>query len=187
VADLQYAAVDSLLAGRTPTTSEKYVELRTELRDTLEDEVFRIATALAPVLTAARELELALAEHAGDLRPELPGWLRELMQPGFIAEAGAARLPHLLRYLRAATNRLDKPADQKDANLAAQVAELEYEYQTVRRAYPEPTLDQFEQLTRVRWLLEELRVSFFAQTLGTAEPVSAKRIRAALADLPLPQ
>jgi ATP-dependent helicase HrpA len=109
-------------------------------------------------LTAA-PLQAAVA----DVRSQLD----RLVAPGFIAAAGVGRLRDVLRYVRAAERRLDKlPSDPaRDRRLMQQVHELE----------DDPAS------WRVRWPLEELRVSLFAQALGTSGPVSVQRIRKELA------
>jgi ATP-dependent helicase HrpA len=111
--------------------------------------------------------------------------LAALVQPGFVSEAGAARLPHLLRYVRAAQHRLTKAAEspQRDEGLAWQVHELQQAYDDALAAARAGAADarRDARLAEVRWMLEELRVSLFAQQLGTPQPVSPKRIRTALA------
>jgi ATP-dependent helicase HrpA len=95
--------------------------------------------------------------------------------PGFVAATGAARLPDLVRYLNAAERRLERlpSAPAQDRDRQAVVNELEAEYRARRDALPDRGRE-------VRWMLEELRVSQFAQGLGVRGPVSAKRIRRAL-------
>ncbi len=203
VTDLQRAAVDAIVAERTQAgrsgtdpagaaavrDEEQYATLRTAVRDALEDRTFRVAGDAAEVLTQARALEGALQEASSpallstvvDLRSQLDGLVGE----GFVSRAGAARLPHLVRYLRAGRHRLDKAIEspQRDESIAWQVRELTEEYDAAvaaaRTASPDPERDARHD--EVRWMLEELRVSLFAQQLGTAHPVSAKRVRAALA------
>ena len=144
---------------------------------------------LAEVAGDPRELDadlrattsLALLATVHDVRDQLAGLVRD----GFVAEAGAARLPHLVRYLRAARHRLAKAAENlhRDEALAWQLAEVVDAYDdavAAAQAAP-PDADRAERLARARWLIEELRVSLFAQQLGTPVPVSAKRIRALLA------
>ena len=79
--------------------------------------------------------------------------------------------------------RLEKAGQNphRDADLAWQVGELQDAWWAAHRSATDPT--RREGLDQVRWMLEELRVRFFAQQLGTAEPVSAKRIRKALAEI----
>lgn len=195
VVDLQRAAVDALaaeaLAGGTAGVrdAQAYAALRAHLRDRLEDRTYAAARDLVAVLGAARELDgelraatsLALLSTVTDVRAQLTALVRD----GIASEAGAARLPHLVRYLRGARHRLGKAAADpgRDQALAWQVAEVQEAYEDARRALAagSPDAARTARLDEVRWLLEELRVSLFAQQLGTAQPVSAKRIRTALA------
>jgi ATP-dependent helicase HrpA len=103
--------------------------------------------------------------------------MARLLAPGWLARTPWERLQHLPRYLKAASMRLDKlradPA--RDARLAAEIAPLEHAYRResaarVRHGALEAPFEQFG------WLLEELRVSLFAQELRTPVPVSAKRL-----------
>ncbi len=100
-----------------------------------------------------------------------------MLAAGWLARTPWARLQHLPRYLKAASQRLDKlrtdPA--RDARLAAELAPLEQAYRreaAARSRYGAPGAE-FEQFG---WLLEELRVSLFAQELRTPVPVSVKRL-----------
>ena len=193
VADLQRAAIDVAAAERgtdlgTVRDADTYAGLRTALRDALEDRTYAVARDTAAVLTAARELDadmrgitsLALLSTVHDIRGQLAG----LVHDGFVADAGAARLPHLVRYLRGARFRLAKAAESptRDESLAWHVAEVAKAYDdavaAARAAAPDSARDA--RLATARWMLEEFRVSLFAQQLGTAHPVSAKRIRSVL-------
>ena len=197
VTDLQRAAVDALLTegpaaahgGALVRDAAGYAAVRAVVRGALEDRTYRVAGDAAAVLTAARDVDgrlreknsLALLGTVTDVRDQLA----RLVADGFVARAGAARLTHLVRYLRAAEHRLTRAVTdpQRDQGLAWQVRELEDAYReaqaAARTAAPDPTRDA--RLADVAWMLEELRVSLFAQQLGTAHPVSAKRIRTALA------
>lgn len=201
VLDLQRAALDALLAehpgaagGAAVRDRDSYVTLRDAFRDALEDRVHAIAADVAAVLTAARELDvevsatrsLALLGVVRDVRAQAAA----LVDDGFVVTAGAARLRHLVRYLRAARHRLAKAAENlpRDEAAAWQVAELEEAYRAAlaRGATSGPGAGDGERAARlaeVRWMLEELRVSLFAQQLGTPQPISAKRVRTALAAL----
>ncbi|GEL94168.1 ATP-dependent RNA helicase HrpA [Cellulomonas composti] len=196
VADVQLAAAEALAdqhlaaSGRAPhdvRDEAAYAELRAFVRDRLEDAVHRLVGDLLVVLTAWRELEvqvkgttsLALLATAQDVRAQSAA----LVHAGFVAEVGAARLPQLTRYLRAAAYRLTKAAENpaRDADLAWQVHDVEQEYDEARRAAAARPAGVPAALADVRWLVEELRVSLFAQQLGTPVPVSAQRIRKAVA------
>ena len=189
VTDVQLAAIDALVPDPSAVRDRAaYDEVRGVLRDRLEDEVHRIVGTLVDVLTAWREADaavrssssLALVAAARDVRAQLA----ELVGPGFVVRAGAARLPRLTRYLRAATYRLAKAAENphRDAALEAQVRQVREAYDEVvaRAAAAAPDPARQAALDTVRWQLEELRVSLFAQHLGTPEKVSAARILRAL-------
>ena len=197
VTDLQRAAVGAVLAEAPATAhggaqvrdAAGYAAIRGVVRGALEDRTFRVAGEVAAVLTAAREVDvrlhattsLALLGTVTDVRDQVA----RLVTDGFVSRAGAARLPHLTRYLRAAEHRLTRAVTdpQRDQGLAWQVRELEDLYRavqdTARATAPDPARDA--RLAEVEWMLEELRVSLFAQQLGTAHPISAKRIRTTLA------
>ena len=142
----------------------------------------------AQVLTAAQEAETrlagvtspALAPAAADLREQLSG----LIYPGFIAETGTQRLPDLVRYLRGISLRLDKaPEDPpRDAERMTTVHRVAAACRQALTDLP-PAARRSPQAREVRWLIVELPVSLFAQTLGTRAPVSEKRILAALGRL----
>ncbi|MEI7447122.1 MAG: DUF3418 domain-containing protein, partial [Burkholderiales bacterium] len=136
----------------------------------------------------ARTVGAILAEHAA-LQKKLAGakgfpqaaadvaqQLAALLPKGWVAGTDPARLPHVARYLKAASARLDKlradPA--RDAHRLAEIAPMLQNFQRAQSALKgrhDPRLDEF------RWLLEELRVSLFAQELRTPVPVSVKRLQ----------
>jgi ATP-dependent helicase HrpA len=101
--------------------------------------------------------------------------------PGFVAATGRARLADVVRYLQAAERRLDRMADNpgRDRALMARVEQAREWYADAVRRLP-PGVSPSPELVGVRWMIEELRVSLFAQPLRTAYPVSEQRIRAAL-------
>jgi ATP-dependent helicase HrpA len=130
----------------------------------------RLVAAIAPALQPAVE--------------DMVAQLGRLVAPGFVSRLGLARLRDVRRYLAAMGVRLDKVGARPDRDRAmtAQVHALEAEYAAVRRGLPPERRDDPD-VTAVRWMIEELRVSFFAQALGTPTPVSEQRIRKALAAL----
>ena len=107
--------------------------------------------------------------------------LAALVPADVATSSGVARLPHVLRYLRAMQRRLDLlPQDvERDLALMDRVHVVEDAWHDALDALPAGTPVPAE-LADVRWLLEELRVSLFAQQLGTAQKVSEKRILALL-------
>jgi ATP-dependent helicase HrpA len=101
--------------------------------------------------------------------------LQRLVSKRFLTATPWARLAHLPRYLRAITLRLDKlRADP--ARDSARLAELRPQEQRYWRLVAERKGAVDERMEDYRWLLEELRVSFFAQELRTPQPVSVKRL-----------
>jgi ATP-dependent helicase HrpA len=136
-------------------------------------------------LTVWRETDRALSGSA-DL-PMLPALadmkaqVSRLVYRGFVSDVGATQLRELPRYLAAVQQRLGKlPASVgRDRLLMDQVAAVQEAYLNRLEALPEGRSPSAG-LRKVRWLLEELRVSLWAQHLGTAQPVSETRVRKAL-------
>ncbi|HET6480330.1 MAG TPA: DUF3418 domain-containing protein, partial [Actinoplanes sp.] len=105
-----------------------------------------------------------------------------LVHAGFVTETGWRQLHHLPRYLRGIVYRLDRLAGNlaRDRQLTAQIHEIESEYRELR------TLGApAEGLREIRWMIEELRINLFAQSLGTAYPISDKRVFKAMDQLPV--
>lgn len=196
VADLQLAAVIALTSGgsgqygtqpdvATIRDAEAYAAARVFVRTHLEDQVHQVVGHVVAALTASRNLDaeirasnsLALLNTLTDLRDQAAG----LIHDGFVSQTPPRRLPHLTRYLRAASYRLEKAQanPNRDAELAWRVHDVEEAYQRARAADAQGPADPVRaaDLAEVRWLVEELRVSLFAQQLGTDGPVSEKRIR----------
>jgi ATP-dependent helicase HrpA len=109
------------------------------------------------------------------VQEDVQGQLQRLMPKRFVVTAPYAQLQHYARYLKAITLRLDKlkgdPA--RDAQRMLELKPLDQRY-TRRLAELKGTHDA--RLDEFRWLLEELRVSLFAQELRTPQPVSIKRL-----------
>jgi len=107
--------------------------------------------------------------------------LSGLIYPGFVTATGYGRLPQLTRYLRGIERRLDKLPENpaRDAASMAVAQRVEQAYRQALADLPPARRDDPD-ITEIRWMLEELRVSLFAQALGTLAPVSENRILAAL-------
>ncbi|MCC6246239.1 MAG: ATP-dependent RNA helicase HrpA [Rubrivivax sp.] len=135
----------------------------------------------------ARQAAVVLAEHAAaqrklrdskpprDVADDITAQLQRLVGKRFIVDTPWAQLQHLPRYLRAVQLRLDKLRIDP-ARDAARLAELRPLEQRWLRRQAELRGAAHARLTEYRWLLEELRVSLFAQELRTPQPVSAKRL-----------
>jgi ATP-dependent helicase HrpA len=106
---------------------------------------------------------------------------QSLLFPGFVADIGATRLRELPRYLAAAAARLDAlpgsaPRDQKGMDVLDRVYAG---YERMLAGLPEER-QHTPEVDAIHWMIEELRVSLFAQTLGTPIPVSEKRVISAM-------
>ncbi|MFJ5212235.1 ATP-dependent RNA helicase HrpA [Streptomyces nigra] len=181
--DCAMAAADRLIAdfGGPAWDEESYRKLydkvRAEIVDTTVRAVGQVQQVLAAWQAAERRLKgvrsPALLPNLADVRAQLDA----LVKPGFVTEAGLRRLPDLMRYLIAVDRRLQQmPTNvQRDTTRMEKVHEMRDEYAWLLeqmpqgRPVPQAVLD-------VRWMLEELRVSYFAHALGTAYPISDKRI-----------
>jgi len=104
-----------------------------------------------------------------------------------VTDTGYDRLPHLARYLRAVTRRLGKLGEDpfRDGERMRQVQEVEDAYDELLDRL-EPQHRDAPAVREIRWMIEELRVSLFAQQLGTPIPVSEKRIRKAMERIAVP-
>ncbi|MFG3161581.1 ATP-dependent RNA helicase HrpA [Streptomyces sp. NPDC048232] len=181
--DCATAAADKLIAdfGGPAWDEESYRKLyervRAEIVDTTVRTVGQVQQVLAAWQASERRLKSvrspALLANLQDVR----GQLDALVKPGFVTEAGIRRLPDLMRYLVAADRRLQQMPTgvQRDTSRMEKVHEMRDEYawllEQLPKGRPVP-----QQVREVRWMIEELRVSYFAHALGTAYPVSDKRI-----------
>jgi len=185
--DITAAAVDALMAehGGPAWDEAGFAALAAAVGAGLEAVVTEIVTVVARVLGVAQAVEvrvrgtssLTLLPALTDIRGQLDG----LVYRGFVAATGRRRLPDLVRYLRGVERRLEKLPENpgRDRALMSRVEQVQewYDDALARLAPGEaPSAD----LAAVRWMIEELRVSLFAQGLRTAYPVSEQRIRTAL-------
>ncbi|MCU0931300.1 MAG: ATP-dependent RNA helicase HrpA [Serpentinimonas sp.] len=140
----------------------------------IANEVARLAsTILGEYANALRKVKDT--RSAPDATADVQQQLQRLVHPRFMLDTPWAQLQHLPRYLRAVVVRLDKlRADP--ARDAARLAELKPQEQRFQRLLAERKGVADARLDEFRWLLEELRVSFFAQELRTPQPVSIKRL-----------
>jgi ATP-dependent helicase HrpA len=183
--DAVVAGADALMAtGGGPAWDEAgFARLRDHVAGSLATRTAEVVDDVVRVLEAAREVERRLepltAVPLQPARADVRAQLARLVRPGFIAAAGAGRLADVERYLRAAARRLERLPDATavDRDRMSTIHELE-------RAYRERLAEApgAAGLRELPWMLEELRVSQFAQSLGTRGQISAKRIRRALAE-----
>ncbi|EAR27693.1 helicase, ATP-dependent [Pseudoalteromonas tunicata D2] len=189
--------IDDCIAAGVDTLCPDFALIRDEadfnrakekVRGELGDAVVQIATEVEQVLSLANavhkrlkgKVDLSMITAHGDIKQQLS----TLVFKGFVCQFGAEKLKDLVRYLQAIERRLEKlPVDPNRDRLCVlelnKVAEAyQGEVNKVPKGYVLP-----EALQAIFWMQQELRVSFFAQTLGTPYPVSAKRVLNAINEL----
>lgn len=181
IRDCTVAALDHLVPHTPIFTHAEYSELYEHVRAELIETVFDVTKLVAEILSEATALKKAIKKatslttmHAvSDVKAQM----ENLVYPGFVAQTGYDQLVHVPRYLKAAQVRLTKlgPNLHRDNQLMLTVQDLEDSYDNAVKSLPAGTIVP-DALRRVNWMIEELRVSFFAQELGTAYTVSEKRI-----------
>lgn len=181
IRDCTVAALDHLVPHTPIFTHAEYSELYEHVRAELIETVFDVTKLVAEILSEATALKKAIKKatslttmHAVS---DVKGQMENLVYPGFVAQTGYDQLVHIPRYLKAAQVRLTKlgPNLHRDNQLMLTVQDLEDSYDNAVKSLPAGTIVP-DALRRVNWMIEELRVSFFAQELGTAYTVSEKRI-----------
>lgn len=182
-ADCAMAAADKLIGdfGGPAWDEESYRKLYEKVRAEIVDTTVRTVDQVQQVLAAWQACERRLKStksptllaNLTDVRAQLDA----LIGPGFVTATGIRRLPDLMRYMVAADRRLQQmPTNvQRDTARMEKVHEMQDEYAWLLEQLPQGRPVPQEVLD-IRWMLEELRVSYFAHALGTAYPVSDKRI-----------
>ncbi|MFC4535029.1 ATP-dependent RNA helicase HrpA [Sphaerisporangium dianthi] len=186
--DCVTCAADKLIAeaGGPAWNAEGFARVhdhvRAELYDTTAEAVSRVESILQ-IWQKARTV-LGSMKDPQDILEEIDEHLSSLVFPGFVTATGHARLPDLQRYLRAVERRLEKLPDDpyRDRERMLRLDEIRMAYEQTVDGLP-PARRSEQAVTDLRWMLEELRVSYFAQTLGTPYPISDKRIHKAMAQL----
>ncbi|MGA8051022.1 MAG: ATP-dependent RNA helicase HrpA [Burkholderiales bacterium] len=170
----------AFLAESLPTRQSDFERRVEEGRSRLNLIAQEILRTIATILAEHAQVHKRLAA-AGKAFPQavedVQAAIGRLLQPHFLSRTPWERVQQFPRYLKAAALRLDKlRADPvRDARLMAEFAPLQAAWQREyvarqKQGLPGPEIEQF------RWLLEELRVSLFAQGLRTPVPVSVKRL-----------
>ena len=176
-------AVDKLIAdfGGFVWNEEGFNKLRDFVRENVNEVTVDIAQKVEQILTLTHQLnqrlkgkmDFTMAFALSDMKSQISG----LIYQGFVQKSGYARLPDLLRYLQAIDKRMDKLAQDVNRDRAAmlRVEQVQQAYQQLLAKLPKskPISDE---VAEIRYMIEELRVSLFAQQLGTKYPVSDKRV-----------
>ncbi|BDY05628.1 ATP-dependent RNA helicase HrpA [Ferrimonas sp. YFM] len=185
--DCIHCGLDQLIDGhpdsvRDPDAFEK---LKEQVRGELGDTVVAIAIKVERVMTLSHQvkkrlkgkMDLQTAFAMSDIQSQLDG----LVYKGFVRDTGWQRLDDLARYLQGIERRLEKlPVDpNRDRLHLLKIQKVQEAYQGALNKLPKGVAPSAE-LAEVRWMIEEYRISSFAQTLGTKYPISDKRIMMAI-------
>ena len=176
-------AVDKLIAdfGGFVWNEEGFDKLRDFVRENVNEVTVDIAQKVEQLLTLTHQLnqrlkgkmDFTMAFALSDMKNQISG----LIYQGFVQKSGYARLPDLLRYLQAIDKRMDKLAQDVNRDRAAmlRVEQVQQAYQQLLAKLPKskPISDE---VAEICYMIEELRVSLFAQQLGTKYQVSDKRV-----------
>ena len=191
VADAQLASALSLVDElSTPTNvrdPEAFETLVAAARDAHEDRVYQILSHVVRALEASAEADAAVRSHPQasleETTRDVASHGATLLYEGFVSATPASALPHLGRYLRAGAVRIERAASSpgalgRDLEDMDRIHQAEAEIAATREALERRPYDARRDaaLTQARWMAEELRVSMFAQTLGTPNKVSMKRL-----------
>ena len=196
VADAQLASalalVDELSNPADVRDPEAFETLVAAARDAHEDRVYQILSHVVRALEASAEADAAVRSHPQASLEETTRDVAKhgttLLYEGFVSATLASALPHLGRYLRAGAVRIERAASSpgalaRDLEDMDRIHQAEAEIAATREALERRPYDARRDaaLTQARWMAEELRVSMFAQTLGTPNKVSMKRLLGVLA------
>ena len=183
-------AVDKLIAdfGGFVWDEAGFEKLRDFVRENLNEVTVDIAQKVEQILSLNHALnqrlkgkmDFTMAFAFSDIKAQLSG----LIYPGFVQKSGYDRLPDLQRYLQAVDKRIDKLTQDVNRDRAAmlRVEQVQQAYQQLLAKLPKskPISDE---VAEIRYMIEELRVSLFAQQLGTKYQVSDKRILNVIAEI----
>ena len=187
--DCLAAAVDDVLFRVRPDgqvfMKAEFDTIRDRVSGVLMDSMFETVGLVARVLSAARAADKALKASTSmallaaltDAREQLNG----LVYPGFVSATGLAQLRHVPRYLAGITARIEKLNDNpnRDRVWMNEVQAATAKFADAGGRIP-LSADAPANLVRARWMIEELRISLFAQELRAAESVSLQRIQKVL-------
>jgi ATP-dependent helicase HrpA len=179
--DCLVACIEAVVDPGTIFTEEEFRAAITTVSSGLVDALFGAVGLVSGILASARTADkairdatsIALIAPLGDARSQLDA----LVHPGFVARTGLARLRRYPLYLQGLTHRIARLAENvgRDRVWMQEVQQATARYIEAGGTLP-LAADATPELVRVRWMLEELRLSLFAQHLGTDGPVSAARI-----------
>ncbi|WP_433684066.1 ATP-dependent RNA helicase HrpA [Nocardia sp. CA-119907] len=185
VEDCRAAAADELIAaaGGPVRSPDQFDALVARIRPEFVSAVARIVRLVVPILAGAHQVSSILADTSErDIADDVRHQLDDLVFPGFISEWGSTRLRELPRYLQAARVRLESlPGSAvRDRQGMVEIDRALTAYDRLVNTLPD-TRKNAPDVAEIWWMIEEFRVSLFAQKLGTPYPVSTKRIEKTIA------
>lgn len=179
--DCLLACADDVLQSRTIRQKAKFEAAREQFSNGVVDALFATVSLVSQVLESARTVEKAIeaASNIAFISPlsDARSQLQLLVFDGFVSSTGLRQLRRLPTYLAAINHRisvLEKNPGRDRVN-QTEIEKATAKYVDSGGSFPVLSSAP-EVLQHARWLLEELRISLFAQQLGTAEPVSLARI-----------
>ena len=178
MADCYAAGIDQLMtkAGGPAWDEAGFEQLTTAVRNGIQEATASIVTTVEQIAADGADVSALLGRpgpaNSAEARADVKAQLDALIGPGFVTAAGAARLADVRRYVKGMKRRLEQVSNDaaRDRVRMTEVRELQA---AAAKARPDVAAE-------VRWLIEELRISLFAQSLGTRYPVSVQRIWRAL-------
>jgi len=177
--DILHAAVSRVLPDDawSVRSRARFEQELARIKEQLVPEAAKLCRVLAPALEQYRTCLGRLEELPGTARADIAEQLDLLIFPGFVHHTPPGQLEHFERYLRGVQQRIERIHNNPGQD-AARMERVREHWQRLLLAHPPPPDPVDEELSRFRWMLEEYRVSVFAQELKTARPVSAKRLEA---------
>jgi ATP-dependent helicase HrpA len=175
------ACIDAVVGGREIYTRAEFERARDDVSATIMDSMFTTASLVSAIVLAGRTAEKAIkaASSVQLLSPlaDMREQLGSLVYPGFVSTTGLVQLRRTPLYLAGIVHRIGKLGDNlgRDRVWMTEVQTATQRYESAGGTLP-LTPGLAPNLVLARWMLEELRISLFAQHLGTVGPVSLQRI-----------
>ena len=165
-----------------PRNENDFNQARDHIRAEIADCVLTTAIKLEQALSLSHDIRkklkgkvnLNVIQAHGDIKAQL----ERLIFKGFVTELGVQRLDDVIRYLKGIIRRLEKLAidANQDRLKMLDVVKVTEQYQALIAKVKNQQTILPQEIADIRWMIEELRISFFAQNLGTPYPISVKRI-----------
>lgn len=188
IVDCVRAYIDETVSKQLPRTQAEFNSLREQLAGELNEQVLEITKKVEASLNTAhgiaKQLKGKMTFELIHAQAHIKAHLDSLIYRGFVYQTGVGRLDDLSRYLQALAKRLEKVKvdPNKDRAIQLELDKLESSHQQLKDKFKLHSVLPNE-VEEIKWMMEELRVSLFAQTLKTKYPVSAKRVKQTISDI----